>query len=283
MFASMRGLRAVAFARSGLAVSERPALPTLLVLLAALAPPASAGHAQALSASEVRRLEDIVGASPSVRHFCAPCGDTLWREDPVRAVRAVRSNPPADEWTLLVNGEPVDAAYLYLKRAEGWENAAALAGIAFPDVPATLGEALREAGQPLPDSNFAVFSWSGLYECEDKVLKPGTRHPATLTYALRIRDAGDSLKASLSVDGPDISHRMALAAAAGGDSLRLSLAGYLKENYGRPYAPGKWLFTLKRTPGGSLSTLWGGIVPGDSAAAGDGFRRIAVDPRESPE
>lgn len=249
-------------------------------LAAFAAIPAWAGHAQILTGDEARRLEAMIGEAGTIRHFCAPCGDTAWREEKVREARGVLSHSPADEWTLLVDGNPVDAAYLYLRKGDRWVNAAALAGISFPDVPATLLEALLETELPVLDSSVALYSWSGLYRLKEQVYRKKAKHPVTLIYDLRIHDSGDSLKASLHVDGPGTTHRMALAGTVRGDSASLSLRHYLKENYGNPHAPGAWLFTLERTPGGGLATRWGGVKPRDAEAAKSGFRRIAMDPHQ---
>jgi hypothetical protein len=60
-----------------------------------------------------------------ILHLCEPCGDVA-RSETVRTVEITK--PQADSWELVVNGEPVDLAYVFVKRAGNtWDNLARLA------------------------------------------------------------------------------------------------------------------------------------------------------------
>lgn len=262
---------------------RRPAKAHVLLPALLLAAAVRAEHAAVVAVAEAETLSALMRESRSIRHFCLPCGDTAWTAERVDRAEAMRARPGADEWAVIVNGKPVDAAYVYIRRNGRWENAAWSAGLRFPDIPATLRGALRVADIAPADSAQAFFTWSGLYAMEDSVRRASGKHATTLTYTLKIFDLEDSLTAELEANGVGVSHRMGLQAAGGGDSVTLALRRYLKGNFGKPYPPGSRLFTLVRGPGGSLQTHWHSLKPGNASAASAGFSRKELDPRTVDE
>jgi hypothetical protein len=242
-----------------------------------------AEHAAVVAEAEAQALSSLLKESRSVRSFCLPCGDTAWTAERVGSAEAIRARPGADEWAVLLNGKPVDAAYVYVQRNGRWENAAWSAGLRFPDIPPTLKGALRLAEIEPADSTQAFFSWSGLYVLEDTVRRADARHATTLTYTLKMFDLEDSLTAELEANGIGVAHRMSLRVAGGGDSVTLALKRYLKGNFGKPHPPGARLFTLIRGPDGSLRTRWHSLRPKSGSAASAGFARKDLDPRTVDE
>jgi hypothetical protein len=241
----------------------------------------AAQHAQSLLKSEAESLRRMVEEARIVRHFCAPCGDSAWTQDTVRSARASPANIQSGEWALFLNGKAADAAYVYIRSGSQWKNLAHLAGLRFPDVPATLKPAPAHGGQP--DSLAATFSWEGVYEFRDRVRTDKSKQAAVVAYSLQIFDRDSSLEAALFMDGIGVNRRMALDVQGRGDSLRFVLKEYLRGNYGKPLPPGAGLFTLRRLPGGAISTAWGALKPDPKSRHAPGFRRTRLNPREIEE
>ena len=105
----------------------------------------------------------LASRAPSVRLFCAPCGDTQAEEVSARAwsmqrVESLPGEKETDYWKVSVNRDEVDWAYVYVPvrrgvwpwRREAWRNAAMVMGLPVADVPEYLPKTLevRPASRP---------------------------------------------------------------------------------------------------------------------------------------
>jgi hypothetical protein len=116
----------------------------VVFLTAALltAKPAFADQAAWVTREEAVRALRILAEYESIKHFCAPCGDTKVTTEPIRNIGMYRIKDE-DYWEIKVNGKGVDLAYVYFpKKRDKWVNAAIEADIDVSDVPKELSRTL---------------------------------------------------------------------------------------------------------------------------------------------
>ena len=114
------------------------------VMLAALlsATPVLADQAAWITRDEAARALKILAEFGSIKHFCAPCGDTKVTTETIRSIGMYRIRNE-DYWEIKVNGKGVDLAYVYFpKKRDKWMNAAIAAKIDVSDVPNELSRSL---------------------------------------------------------------------------------------------------------------------------------------------
>ena len=107
----------------------------MLVLLAAGAAVADQQAWVARSDAEVAAA--MIPVNGLIRHYCAPCGDTSWKEEVVRSVE-IASTSVGNYWEVLVNGDGIDLAYVYVETDGGWRNLAIMLNLEVSDVPKQL-------------------------------------------------------------------------------------------------------------------------------------------------
>ncbi len=112
-----------------------PGLMWVLVLLAVGA--ASADQQAWVARADAEAAASILPPSGLIRHFCAPCGDTSWRDEQVVSVE-VASTGSGDYWEVLVNGNGIDLAYVYVETDGGWRNLARMLDLEVTGVPMQL-------------------------------------------------------------------------------------------------------------------------------------------------
>ena len=88
----------------------------------------------------------MLAESSVVHSFCAPCNDKVSRPKNVRLLgigpvwegtSAVpyRSSEGVSYWEVSVSDEPIDLAYVYIRRGSRWENLAVALGLEVTNVP----------------------------------------------------------------------------------------------------------------------------------------------------
>jgi len=101
-----------------------------------------------------------------VHSFCAPCNDKASIPIGIRLLEIgrvwegtsavpYRSSDGVSYWEVSLNGQPIDLAYVYIRRGTQWENLAMVLGLAVVDVPRYLapsqvGQRKRLASRPKP-------------------------------------------------------------------------------------------------------------------------------------
>jgi hypothetical protein len=125
--------------------SRMTAAAMALVLIAATAWADQAAYISKDQAEEALKLVPLGG---TIRHYCEPCGDTAWTEEAV-SEKSVRHTGYESYYEVLVNGEGVDLAYVYVLAGETWMNLALHMGLPVRDVSETLPDLPdEEAGAP---------------------------------------------------------------------------------------------------------------------------------------
>lgn len=99
----------------------------------------------------VAALRVLDDGQPEIRKFCAPCNDQVatpvavddigidrvWHWD--GGAKVYTDDNPAGYWEVVVNGDGIDLAYIYVRRQDGrWENLAMRIGLEPSDVPRNL-------------------------------------------------------------------------------------------------------------------------------------------------
>lgn len=79
------------------------------------------------------RAASRIEAEPTIRKFCAPCGESEWTAVPVRRVEV--RNPSGNYFEVTVNGEGLDLAYTYVPEGDRWRNLALAMGVEVSGVP----------------------------------------------------------------------------------------------------------------------------------------------------
>lgn len=105
-----------------------------------------ADQAAWITKEQAERGAALIRASGEIRHFCAPCGDNFYRVETVSSVEAVKadgSNPADAYFEVLVNGNSVDLAYVYVISDGKWLNAAMYLNIPVEGVSKFLPSDLR--------------------------------------------------------------------------------------------------------------------------------------------
>lgn len=86
-----------------------------------------ADQAAWITKDQAERGAALIRSSGELRHFCAPCGDNFYRVETVSSVEAVKaggSNPGDTYFEVVVNGNGIDLAYVYILLDGKWVNAA---------------------------------------------------------------------------------------------------------------------------------------------------------------
>ncbi len=252
----------------------------ILCLLALVPPqPARAAHAHVLNADELKKALSVLRQARVVRHFCAPCADTTWREERVGRVEPTQLES-AGEWSIALNGNSVDIAYLYVPSQRAWRNVAEAAGITYPDIPAQLDSSVLHSAAKQDEFSGGDFAWTGIYEFEDWTQHGASNNRITTLYTLALIKEDTLGSARFHADGLETFHRMQVSMVPDGEDLHIVLDKYLRENYGEPFSPGDTLFTLKRQAGGESATEWKSLRP-HRADPGQGFKRTHLNPLQS--
>lgn len=123
-------------------------ISTLVLLVAA----GVSGDQQAwVGRADAEVAASIMPAEGLIRHFCAPCGDTSWRDERVLTVE-VAPTGSGDYWEVLVNGNGIDLAYVYVATDGGWRNLARMLDLEVTDVPMQLPGTSNPLDAMLADS-----------------------------------------------------------------------------------------------------------------------------------
>jgi len=109
--------------------------------------PARADQLEWLTPAQAEQAQVVVAGVGVIRHFCKPCGDESSRPEHVDTAEIMAIEDGDGHWNLLVNGEPVDLAYVYVPVDGAWRNLGALLKLEPSDVPAKLDRALLELGE----------------------------------------------------------------------------------------------------------------------------------------
>jgi hypothetical protein len=133
----------------------RKALPTMAFAMACIALPAGADQYSYVTVQQAAQAMQVLVRNQVVHGFCAPCGDQA--SQPVRVERVeigriwegqsaepYQASDGATYWQVYLNDAPVDLAYLYVGRGDGWENLALQLGLPASDVPQRLDAAQTE-------------------------------------------------------------------------------------------------------------------------------------------
>ncbi|HOP28159.1 MAG TPA: hypothetical protein PKZ64_01215 [Spirochaetota bacterium] len=113
-----------------------------------------ADQAAWITKDQAERGAALIRSSGKIRHFCAPCGDNFFRSENVHTVRAEKAagSTPGDRYyEVLVNGNGVDLAYIYVLTGGVWINAAMSLNIPVESVPRILPSDLQD-DQLLPEN-----------------------------------------------------------------------------------------------------------------------------------
>ena len=117
-----------------------------LFLCVALAPAARADQAACLKQKEAEQALDFVKTGDELRSYCAPCDDKGWRKITV-STASVENDGGGCGYSLAVNGEGVDLAYVYVRHEGKWTNLAKLIRLKVHSVPRVLPADLPEVGE----------------------------------------------------------------------------------------------------------------------------------------
>lgn len=88
--------------------------------------------------SQADSAVSVLNITKRLRHFCAPCQNSVVKDEQIITVIAAQSDE-ATLWTVLVNGIRIDLAYVYYPLTDGnWKNLASHVGLKYDDVPEIL-------------------------------------------------------------------------------------------------------------------------------------------------
>lgn len=118
------------------------------------------------------KAKGYVDAALEVRHFCPLCGDKAFRREQV-GFTELSETETAGQFELLLNGNPIDLAYVYVENEGKWANLGKLAGATVDSVPETLPGDLPAA---LPDFDRMLYAGTidGKLEVTAELSKYGT-------------------------------------------------------------------------------------------------------------
>lgn len=108
----------------------------VLVLILLLTSVAFADQAMWITKAQAEQAVAVLRGQPNIKHFCAPAGDTEARTEAVNKVTMEQQDQ--DYWTVRVNGEEIDLAYVYVLEGGKWTNLAMKLEIEVFDVPETI-------------------------------------------------------------------------------------------------------------------------------------------------
>lgn len=97
--------------------------------------PAQGDQAMCLIKQDAEWAASWLKPKMEIREFCAPCGDKQWSSKVVTKVDVVKGPGPACEYSVSVNGNPVDLAYVYVLDSAGWKNLAMKLRLTVEQVP----------------------------------------------------------------------------------------------------------------------------------------------------
>jgi hypothetical protein len=111
----------------------------------------------------VTRAERLVAETHHLVHLCAPCGETQGIIAPIETVRTRVERALGRRFhVLVVNGEDVDLAYVYVPAGpHRWENLGLRVGCGATDVPPTYDEASSGDQPPSPSTSDSANGVSG--------------------------------------------------------------------------------------------------------------------------
>lgn len=105
-----------------------------------------ADQAAWIEKSDAYKAGGMINPGTLLRSFCAPCGDTIPTDLPVKQVEV--KNADARYYQIFINGKGIDLAYTYIEQEGKWVNLAMLLGLEVSGVP----EFLPEPDRPdIPD------------------------------------------------------------------------------------------------------------------------------------
>jgi hypothetical protein len=162
------------------------------VLFIAVESLAAADQFAWVSRAEAERAAEMLSPGVTIRHFCAPCGDEDWRPETVHSVEMV-STGSDDYHEVLVNGEGIDLAYVYLPVEGEYANLAITLGLEASGVPERL-EA-RRAPLGFLDTYFAGTLGDGL-----RVLMVMSRHEDRVYGSYAYTHVGQPIEISGTMD-----------------------------------------------------------------------------------
>lgn len=118
--------------------------------LCAVPPAARADQFAYLDIRQAVAALEALDGQPVLQSFCAPCGDATASQVAVRDIGIERvwhwdggakvyvDADGSSYWEVVVNGEGVDLAYVYVRGDSGWENLAMRIGLQPIEVPRLL-------------------------------------------------------------------------------------------------------------------------------------------------
>lgn len=126
-------------------------LPILVsCVLCAVPPAARADQFAYLDIRQAVAALEALDGQPVLQSFCAPCGDATATPVAVRdtgiervwhwdgGARVYTDADGRSFWEVVVNGDGIDLAYVYVRGAGGWENLAMRIGLQPAEVPRLL-------------------------------------------------------------------------------------------------------------------------------------------------
>lgn len=118
-------------------------------MILALAAPAASQSVLRLDRGQAETAGRLIGDGDEVRLYCKPCADVAYS---TVTVSSTELRPAGESFTLHLNGEPVDAAQIYVDAGygDGWENLAVLVGAAVEIPAAKLSRALDDVADLAP-------------------------------------------------------------------------------------------------------------------------------------
>jgi len=87
---------------------------------------AKADQAYCLDQADAKRAYNLLVKEATLRHFCEPCGDRVWKEEAIKTVVIMENGGQGCPTSIQVNGKSVDLAYVYVPRSWWWQNVALL-------------------------------------------------------------------------------------------------------------------------------------------------------------
>ncbi|MDM8515287.1 hypothetical protein QUF76_03750 [Desulfobacterales bacterium HSG16] len=89
-----------------------------------------ASQGACLDRADAIRASQIIRMGKTLRKFCPPCGDTMWRHISVKRVSVKQAG---SGYSVYVNGRRINIKYYYTKINGNWVNIAMLLGIDVPE------------------------------------------------------------------------------------------------------------------------------------------------------
>lgn len=92
------------------------------------------------------RAAELMPLDTEIRHFCEPCDDPSWTPETVSSIE-VRPTGSDDTYEVLVNGNSIDLAYVYIEHEGQWVNLATHLGLEVSAVSEALPSGAADFGQ----------------------------------------------------------------------------------------------------------------------------------------